>query len=152
MRNHASWGSEYDVMMVFLNKEAYDKFRLSEEDYALLKEVEEQQKKASAKKEDSNKGKKEKKDTAVFDKRHLLAIGRDGGITALYAVFREHGFLFDQRGVREVGIVFPLDYRFVYIASAGTNSSVPAPATFWRLSTTESFLPCSPVPHLASLT
>ncbi|WP_171252738.1 hypothetical protein, partial [Acinetobacter baumannii] len=54
MRNHASWGSEYDVMMVFLNKEAYDKFRLSEEDYALLKEVEEQQKKASAKKEDSN--------------------------------------------------------------------------------------------------
>ncbi len=61
MRNHASWGSEYDVMMVFLNKEAYDKFRLSEEDYALLKEVEDQQKKASAKKEDSNKGKKEKK-------------------------------------------------------------------------------------------
>ncbi len=61
MRNHASWGSEYDVMMVFLNKEAYDKFRLSEEDYALLKEVEEQQKKASAKKEDSNKGRKRRK-------------------------------------------------------------------------------------------
>ena len=49
MRNHASWGSEMDVMMVFLNKEAYDKFRLSEEDYALLKEVEKQQKKDSEK-------------------------------------------------------------------------------------------------------
>lgn len=64
MRNHASWGSEYDVMMVFLNKEAYDKFRLSEEDYALLKEVEDQQKKAAAKKDDPQKkgGKKDGKD------------------------------------------------------------------------------------------
>ena len=57
MRNHASWGSQYDVMMVFLNKEAYDKFRLSEEDFALLKEVEDQQKKAASKKDDE-KGKK----------------------------------------------------------------------------------------------
>lgn len=61
MRNHASWGSEYDVMMVFLNQEAYDKYRLSEEDYALLKEVEDQQKKAAAKKSDDKKS--DKKDT-----------------------------------------------------------------------------------------
>lgn len=40
MRNHASWGSNYDVMMAFTNQDAYDRFRLSEEDYALLKEVE----------------------------------------------------------------------------------------------------------------
>ena len=68
MRNHASWGSEYDVMMAFLNKESYDKFRLSEEDYQLLKEVEKQQKKAAEakkndKKDDKKKGKKDKKES-----------------------------------------------------------------------------------------
>lgn len=64
MRSHASWGSEMDVMMVFLNQEAYDKFRLSEEDYALLKEVEKQQKKDAEKKDESKKDakKKDKKD------------------------------------------------------------------------------------------
>ena len=35
MRNHASWGSLNDVMLVFLNQDAYDKFRLSKEDYEL---------------------------------------------------------------------------------------------------------------------
>ncbi|MBD5303227.1 MAG: peptidase S41 [Bacteroides sp.] len=72
MRNHASWGSEYDVMMVFLNQEAYDKYRLSEEDYALLKEVEEQQKKAAKKDEEKKsdkKGKKDKKGDASDSKK-----------------------------------------------------------------------------------
>lgn len=61
MRNHASWGSEYDVMMAFLTKEAYDRFRLSEEDFALLQEVEKEQKKAAAKKDDDKDKKKSKK-------------------------------------------------------------------------------------------
>lgn len=62
MRNHASWGSEFDVMMAFMNKESYDKFRLSEEDYELLKEVEKQQKNGSEKdKDDDKKGKKDSK-------------------------------------------------------------------------------------------
>ncbi|MDE6022119.1 MAG: PDZ domain-containing protein, partial [Muribaculaceae bacterium] len=60
MRSHASWGSEMDVLMVFLNKEAYDKYRLSEEDYALLKEVEKQQKKDAEKKDESSKDSKKK--------------------------------------------------------------------------------------------
>ena len=60
MRNHASWGTQYDVMMAFLNKEAYDKFRLSEEDYALQKEVEDQQKK-DVKKKEGDAGKDSKK-------------------------------------------------------------------------------------------
>lgn len=60
MRNHASWGSMSDVMIAFLNQDSYDRFRLNEEDYALLKEVEKAQKK-SAKKE-------EKKDSADKDK------------------------------------------------------------------------------------
>lgn len=77
MRNHASWGSQFDVMMAFLNKDAYDKFRLSEEDYALYKEVEEQQKKDSAKtKTDSakkGKGKNNKKEeSAVSDEKPSL--------------------------------------------------------------------------------
>lgn len=38
MRNHASWGSQMDVMLVFLNREAYDRWQLSEEDHALLKD------------------------------------------------------------------------------------------------------------------
>ena len=29
MRAHASWGSQQDVMLVFLNQDAYDRFRLS---------------------------------------------------------------------------------------------------------------------------
>ena len=33
MRAHASWGSLNDVMLVFMNQDAYDKFRLSKEDY-----------------------------------------------------------------------------------------------------------------------
>ncbi|MBR1513086.1 MAG: PD40 domain-containing protein [Bacteroidales bacterium] len=40
MRSHASWGSQNDAFIAFLNQEAYDKFRLSKEEYALLKETE----------------------------------------------------------------------------------------------------------------
>lgn len=55
MRNHASWGSEYDVIAVFLTQDAYDRFMLSEEDYALRKDVEKAQKEAAKKKDDSKK-------------------------------------------------------------------------------------------------
>ena len=65
MRNHASWGSQYDVMITFLDRDAYDRYRLSEEDYALLKEVEKASKKKSTKAdgddEKAKKGKKPKK-------------------------------------------------------------------------------------------
>ena len=40
MRAHASWGSQYDAMLCFTNQDAYDRYRLSKEDYELLKEVE----------------------------------------------------------------------------------------------------------------
>ena len=60
MRNHASWGSLDDVMMVFLNQDAYDKFRLSKEDYELQKELEKEQAKA-AEKEKAKEDKKDKK-------------------------------------------------------------------------------------------
>ena len=60
MRNHASWGSLYDVMITFLNDEAYDKYMLSEEDYKLKKELEKSNSKAKEK-EDKKDGKKGKK-------------------------------------------------------------------------------------------
>ena len=63
MRAHASWGSQQDVMLVFLNQDAYDRYRLSKEDFELLKELEKEQKKAKEKddkKKDGNKSKKEK--------------------------------------------------------------------------------------------
>ncbi len=63
MKNHASWGSTYDVLLAFTNREAYDRFRLSEEDFALLKEVEkEQKKKKDEPKKDDGKKKGKKKD------------------------------------------------------------------------------------------
>ncbi len=55
MRNHASWGSMTDVMMVFLNREAYEKYRMTEEELALAEEA-----KKNAKKEESNEDKKAK--------------------------------------------------------------------------------------------
>ena len=72
MRNHASWGSQQDVMMVFLTRDAYDRYRLSEEDYKLLKEVEKANKKDDGdKKEIASKGKDKndkKKDGEAKDK------------------------------------------------------------------------------------
>ncbi|GHS99388.1 tricorn protease [Bacteroidia bacterium] len=56
MRNHASWGSLNDAMIVFMNQKAYDKFRLSEDDFKLLQEEEKakkKDKKDSEAKEDS---------------------------------------------------------------------------------------------------
>lgn len=58
MRNHASWGSLNDVMLVFLNQDAYDKFRLSKEDYELQKELEKEQEKATDRDKDTKKEKK----------------------------------------------------------------------------------------------
>lgn len=62
MRNHASWGSLNDVMIVFLNQEAYDKFRLNKEDYELWKE---------ASKPDKNKSGEAKKKEVVVDLKNI---------------------------------------------------------------------------------
>ena len=40
MRSHASWGSLEDVMIIFLNRESYEKFRMSREEKELAKEIE----------------------------------------------------------------------------------------------------------------
>ena len=40
MRSHASWGSQNDAFIAFMNQEAYDRFRMSKEENALLQEIE----------------------------------------------------------------------------------------------------------------
>ena len=73
MRNHASWGSMSDAMLVFLNQDAYDKYRLSEEDYALYKEVEKAQKKeATSEKKESKKNNKEEKADSTKSSKNII--------------------------------------------------------------------------------
>lgn len=77
MRNHASWGSESDVMMVFLTKEAYDKYRMNEEDYELFKEVEAQQKKDAKKEKEAGVDKKSKKEKSGDDDKKKVEVNID---------------------------------------------------------------------------
>ncbi|WP_018675608.1 S41 family peptidase [Riemerella columbina] len=64
MRNHASWGSMRDEMMVFLNKEAYDEYKMNKEEYELFKKDnpnEEPKDKEDGDKTAKNKKKEDKK-------------------------------------------------------------------------------------------
>ena len=61
MRSHASWGSQDDVFLAFLTQDAYDRYRLSAEDYALLKELEKKNEKKDEKKDDKKNKKKDDK-------------------------------------------------------------------------------------------
>lgn len=54
MRSHASWGSQDDIFAAFLTQEAYDKFRLTKEEFELQKQNE-------PKKDDAKEGDKKKK-------------------------------------------------------------------------------------------
>lgn len=86
MRSHASWGSQNDVLLAFLTQDAYDRYRLSPEDYALLKEVEEKnnkkdEEKAKDDKKNSkgkSKGKKESKEEDKAQTPQPLDIDFDG--------------------------------------------------------------------------
>lgn len=62
MRSHASWGSQDDALLVFMNQDSYDKYRLSKEDYELQKELEKEQKKDATPAGD-------KKDSKADDKK-----------------------------------------------------------------------------------
>ncbi len=69
MRNHASWGSMGDLMLVFLNQDAFDKYRLSKEDYELQKELEQQQKQTVEKNKAKKDNKADKKKDEKADKK-----------------------------------------------------------------------------------
>ena len=63
MRSHASWGSLSDAMIVFLNQETYDEFRLSKEEKEYRKELEK-----LAKKDEKSDDKSDKKEDKKGDK------------------------------------------------------------------------------------
>ncbi|MCR4922018.1 MAG: PDZ domain-containing protein [Bacteroidaceae bacterium] len=69
MRSHASWGSLDDVFLAFMTQDAYDRYRLSAEDYALLKELEKKDDKKDEKKDDGKDKKDSKKDEKKDDKK-----------------------------------------------------------------------------------
>ena len=66
MRSHASWGSQSDVMIVFMNRKSYEIANMSKEDYELYKEAE---KKAKEEKEKAEKEQAEKEKNKKGDKK-----------------------------------------------------------------------------------
>ena len=80
MRNHASWGSLDDVMIVFMNQDAYDKFRLSKEDFELEKALKLEQEKAAKAEANKNKKKDKKDDKAAKkdSKKDEIVVELDG--------------------------------------------------------------------------
>ena len=86
MRSHASWGSLEDLMLCFVNQEAYDKYLLSKEDLELQKELDkmkaDEEKKAEAdkKKADDKKAEKnaDKKSEKKDEKEKDIVVELDG--------------------------------------------------------------------------
>lgn len=81
MRAHGSWGSQDDVLLAFVNQEAYDKYRLNKEDYELLKEAEKEAKKEEDKaKADAakKKGKNDDKADAKKEEKKDIVVELDG--------------------------------------------------------------------------
>ena len=54
MRSHGSWGSQDDVWAMFLNQESWDNFKMTKEEYKLIKEKEEKEKKKKNKGEEDD--------------------------------------------------------------------------------------------------
>lgn len=67
MKNHASWGGQLDIYGYFLNQEAYDKFKLNEEEYEILKEEEEKKKKDKDGDDDKKENKKKDEQSKIKD-------------------------------------------------------------------------------------
>jgi len=59
MKNDASWGGESDMYGMFFTQEAYDEYKLDEEDYELQKDDEDSDKKDDKKKEEEKPDKKD---------------------------------------------------------------------------------------------
>ena len=71
-RSHGSWGSEDDVYIMFFDLDAYERFRMSKEELALVEEQEKKDKEDAEKKEnEKKKGKKkdEKKERRKMKRR-----------------------------------------------------------------------------------
>ena len=73
MRSHASWGSQSDVMIVFMNRKSYEIANMSKEDYELYKEAE---KKAKEEKEKAEKEEAEKAVVRLWNMGKVIRIER----------------------------------------------------------------------------
>ncbi|MDE6310623.1 MAG: peptidase S41 [Muribaculaceae bacterium] len=69
MRNHASWGSESDVMIVFMNQKAYDDFKRDKQEAELDEAIEKLHKKKEKEKDDAEKKDDKKKDDKKNDEK-----------------------------------------------------------------------------------
>lgn len=85
MKNHASWGGQSDVYASFFTQEAYDEFRMTEEEYNLYKEQKDKQKEKKdegegkdAKKKKEDKSDKKKEGEESQKKIEPLTIDADG--------------------------------------------------------------------------
>ena len=73
-RSHGSWGAERDYYLMFLDRQAYEDFKLSKEDKELRKELADlttKDKKADEKKDTKKPAKKSTKKSAKTDARML---------------------------------------------------------------------------------
>lgn len=70
MRSHASWGSQNDVFIAFLNQDSFDKFLMDEEETEFAEELAKMKKEKEKEKaeKESKKDKKDKKDKKNQDK------------------------------------------------------------------------------------
>lgn len=69
-KSHGSWGNEADVVVMFLDGDAFDRFRMTEEEVKLAEQAEKDAKEKAdkEKKDDKKKDKKKKKKDAEADK------------------------------------------------------------------------------------
>lgn len=72
MRSHGSWGEQGDVMIMFLDGEAWDEFRQTEEEAALAKKEKEDKEKKEKEAEEKSDKKKKKEDKADSKKLEPL--------------------------------------------------------------------------------
>lgn len=66
MRNHASWGSMRDVVIAFLNREAFDKYLMNKEEFELYTEASKKENKSKKSSEEFDQ--KESKKDSISDK------------------------------------------------------------------------------------
>ncbi len=104
MRNHASWGTLEDVMIVFLNRKAYDDFKMTKEERELEKQIAGlHEDKKDDKKNDKKEDKKEKIEDIIVELDDIedriirltpsssdlgsAALSKDGGVLYYQAAY-----------------------------------------------------------------
>ena len=104
MRNHASWGTLEDVMIVFLNRKAYDDFKMTKEERELEKQIAGlHEDKKDDKKNDKKEEKKEKIEDIIVELDDIedriirltpsssdlgsAALSKDGGVLYYQAAY-----------------------------------------------------------------